>query len=89
MKVGNSTDYTQNSQDHGWRQILGPQDAENVLAVIVISWISAAGALVFYGKFNPTLLLVTAGFVTVLVVLSSGLSLLTAAAFRKLTSRFK
>jgi hypothetical protein len=59
---------------------LGAQDAENVLLVVVISWVSAAGALAFFGKFNLILLLVTAGFVTVLVVLSSGLSLLTAAA---------
>ncbi|KLK92649.1 hypothetical protein AA309_13250 [Microvirga vignae] len=88
MKVGSSADHTQNSKDRGWRQILGPQDAENVLLVIMISWVSAAGALVFFGKFDLILLLVTAGFVAVLVVLSSGLSLLTAAALRKLTSWF-
>jgi hypothetical protein len=55
----------------------------------VISWIFAAGALALNGKFNLILLLVSVGFVTVLVVLSSGLSLLTAIALQKLLSWFR
>jgi hypothetical protein len=89
MDVSNSTDLSQDRNDRAQRQILTPQDAENVLVVVVISWIFAAGALVLNGKFNLTLLLISVGFVTVLVVLSSGLSLLTAIALQKLLSWFR
>jgi hypothetical protein len=89
MDVRNSTDLSQDRNDRAQRQILTPQDAENVLVVVVISWIFAAGALVLNGKFNLTLLLISVGFVTVLVVLSSGLSLLTAIALQKLLSWFR
>jgi hypothetical protein len=89
MDVSNSTDLSQDRNDRAQRQILTPQDAENVLVVVVISWIFAAGALVLNGKFNLTLLLISVGFVTVLVVLSSGLFLLTAIALQKLLSWFR
>jgi hypothetical protein len=89
MDVRNSTDLSQDRNDRAQRQILTPQDAENVLVVVVISWIFAAGALALNGKFNLILLLVSVGFVTVLVVLSSGLSLLTAIALQKLLSWFR
>jgi hypothetical protein len=95
MDIGNTPDLAQtlhpvhDSRDRGWRQILTPQDAENVFAVVVISWIFAAVALVCIGKFNLILLLVAVGFVTVLVVLSSVLSLLTTIALQKLLSWFK
>jgi hypothetical protein len=89
MDVSNSTDLSQDRNDRAQRQILTPQDAENVLVVVVISWIFAAGALALNGKFNLILLLVSVGFVTVLVVLSSGLSLLTAIALQKLLSWFR
>jgi hypothetical protein len=89
MDVSNSTDLSQDRNDRAQRQILTPQDAENVLVVVLISWIFAAGALVLNGKFNLTLLLISVGFVTVLVVLSSGLFLLTAIALQKLLSWFR
>ena len=89
MDVSNSTDLSRDRNDRAQRQILTPQDAENVLVVVVISWIFAAGALALNGKFNLILLLVSVGFVTVLVVLSSGLSLLTAIALQKLLSWFR
>jgi hypothetical protein len=57
--------------------------------VIVTSWIFAAAALVFYGKFNLILLLIAGGFVTVLVVLISALSLFSAVTLQKLASRLK
>ncbi len=89
MDVSNSTDLSRDRNDRAQRQILTPQDAENVLVVVVISWIFAAGALALNGKFNLILLLISVGFVTVLVVLSSGLSLLTAIALQKLLSWFR
>jgi hypothetical protein len=68
---------------------MAAEDAENLLVVIVTSWIFAAAALVFYGKFNLILLLIAGGFVTGLVVLTSALSLFSAVTVRKLASRPK
>lgn len=90
MDVGNSTNHVQNAADRGWRQVLGAQDAESVFMVLVTGWVTAAGALVFYyGKFNLILLLIAVGLITGVVVLSSGLALVSAIAVRMLSSRFK
>jgi hypothetical protein len=86
MSPGNATDAAQN-RDRGWRTVVTPDDAENVLLVLVTSWIVSAVALVYLGKFNLILLLIAVGFVTVLVVLSSGLSLLTAIVLQKVALR--
>jgi hypothetical protein len=68
---------------------MAAEDAENLLVVIVTSWVFAAAALVFYGKFNLLLLVIAGGFVTGLVILSSALSLLSAVTLQKLISRPK
>jgi hypothetical protein len=89
MAGNNSTNYARNRRDPERGHVVAAQDAENLLVVIVTSWIFAAAALVFYGKFNLLLLLIAGGFVTGLVVLSSALSLLSAVTVRKLASRSK
>jgi hypothetical protein len=89
MAGNNSTSHARNRRDPERGPVVAAQDAENLLVVIVTSWIFAAGALVFYGKFNLLLLLIAGGFVTGLVVLSSALSLLSAVTVRKLASRSK
>jgi hypothetical protein len=89
MAGDNSTNRARNRRDPERRPVVAAQDAENLLMVIVTSWIFAAAALVFYGKFNLLLLLIAGGFVTGLVVLSTALSLLSAVTVRKLASRSK
>ncbi|GEO18032.1 hypothetical protein [Microvirga aerophila] len=89
MDIVTSTDFAQNSKAHRGRQFVTPQDAESVLVVVGSSWICAAVTLVLFGKLNLILLLAVVGFITGVVVLSSGLSLLTVIALQKLSVRFK
>jgi hypothetical protein len=89
MDIGTSTDFAQTNKDCRGRQIVTPQDVESVLVVVGSSWIFAAAALVVFGKLNLILLLAVVGFVTVLVVLSSGLSVLIGIALQKLSVRVK
>lgn len=91
MDIGTSTDFAQSSKVHQGRQIVTPQDAESVLVVVGSSWICAAVALFVYGKLNLILLLLLAvvGFITGVVVLSSGLSVLIGITLQKLSLRFK
>jgi hypothetical protein len=88
MDIGTSTNLAPNDKDRRGRQIVTPQDVESVLVVVGSSWICAAVSLVVYEKLNLILLLVVVGFVTGLVVLSSGLSVLTVIALQKLSLRF-
>jgi hypothetical protein len=85
MDIGTPTDLAQNSRVYRGKRIVTPQDVESVLMVVGSSWICAAIALVLLGKLNLILLLAVVGFVTVLVVLSSGLSVLTVIALQKLS----
>jgi hypothetical protein len=89
MDIGTSTDFAQSSKVHQGRQIVTPQDAESVLVVVGSSWIFAAVALVVLGKLNLILLLAVVGFITGVVVLSSGLSVLIGITLQKLSLRFK
>jgi hypothetical protein len=89
MAGNNSKDHARNGRDPVRRPVVAAHDAENLLVVIVTSWIFAAAALVFYGKFNLILLLIAGGFVTVLLVLTSALSLFSAVTLQKLASRLK
>jgi hypothetical protein len=89
MDIGTSPNLAPNDKDRWGRQIVTPQDVESVLVVVGSSWIFAAVALVLYGKLNLILLLTVIGFVTGLVMLSSGLSVLTVIVLQKLSVRFK
>jgi uncharacterized membrane protein YjjP (DUF1212 family) len=89
MDIGTSTNLAPNDKDRRGRQIVTPQDVESVLVVVGSSWICAAVALVLYGKLNLILLLIVIGFIAGLVVLSSGLSVLTVIALQKLSVRVK
>ena len=66
------------------QQVLTPKDIENVVVVLTTSWVFAAATLACFSKFNPLLFLIVVGFVTLLTVLSCGLSLLTAIVLREL-----
>jgi hypothetical protein len=89
MDIGTLTDFAQTNKDRRGRQIVTPQDVESVLVVVGSSWICAAVALFVYGKLNLILLLAVIGFITGLVMLSSGLSVLIGIALQKLSVRFK
>jgi hypothetical protein len=89
MDIGTSTNLAPNNKDRRGKQIVTPQDAESVLVVVGSSWIFAAVALVVYGKLNLILLLAVVGFITGLVMLSSGVSLITVIVLQKLSVRFK
>ena len=89
MDIGTSTNLAPNTKDRRGKRIVTPQDAESVLVVVGSSWICAAVALVVYGKLNLILLLAVIGFITGLVMLGSGLSLLTVIVLQKLSVRFK
>ncbi len=89
MDIGTSTNLAPNSKDRRGKRIETPQDVESVLVVVGSSWIFAAVVLVGYGKLNLILLLTVIGFVTVLVMLSSGLSVLIGIALQKLSLRVR
>ncbi len=86
MKCGTSGHPVRHHEQGGWGPILTPQDAGNLLVVIITSWITAIGTLVALGRFHVGLMLTVLGFVTVLIVLSTGVSLLIAAMVQKVSS---
>ncbi|WP_457092859.1 hypothetical protein [Microvirga sp. P5_D2] len=86
MNSGTSGHANRHHEQGGWGSILTPQDAGNLLIVIITSWITAIGTLIALGRFHVGLMLTVLGFVTVLIVLSTGVSLLIAAMVQKVPS---
>jgi hypothetical protein len=86
MNSGTSGHLVRHHEQRGWGAILTSQDAGNLLVVIITSWITAIGTLIALGRFRVGLMLTVLGFVTVLIVLSAGVSLLIAAMVQKMSS---
>ena len=74
---------------HEWKLFLTPREIEKLAVVVLTSWVFAAITLVCNGRFNPIRFLVCVGFITVLLVLTSGLCVLIAMALQKPLSWFK
>lgn len=75
-----------NTISQGWVQNPLTQEMIRVLVVVFSGWVSAAVTLFYFGKFDLARLMLSIGFVTVLIAACSGLAILFASVIRYLGS---